>query len=665
MATKILVNLSADHLKSLTVTSRPQLALAEVIWNGLDADANRVTVRFDRNKLETVETIRVSDDGCGINYDHAGDLFGTLGDSWKKSKNRTTGGRGLHGKSGKGRFRAFGLGSTVTWNTTAHRDVAGLFSYRITGSAATLKDFDVSDPIPAVKGARTGTEVSITNLYKEFGSLTVPDAALDATREFACYLANHPGIVIDYDGTILDPRTAQDRAEDLPCEEVTLASGAKTTPMLRVLEWKTKVERSLHLCDTAGVSLHEIKLGTTVRAPGFNFTAYLLSDVFRALDMENQLILEDVHPDVATLVESARKALKSYFRRRESEDLSKSVARWKEEQIYPYEEKPDLSPVEEAERQVFDIVAINVQEYLPDFEESPQSSRRFTFRLLSQALRDNPESLQQIIGDVLGLKKADQDDLAELLKRTPLPAIIHAAKIVANRLDFIAGLENLLFDRDTKQVLLERAQLHNILEQEAWLFHEEFTLAGSELRLEEVLKKHLAILGPRADDPAAVTVGDGKTGRVDLMLQKAVQPRTGEFDYLVIELKRPSQKVNADVLAQIQKYAIAVASDERFQGVKAKWTFIAVSNGLDDYAKRVASQRGQPKGKVFDDAELNITVWAKSWAEVLSDAQSRLRFFREQLAYEANRDSAKDYLRKAHAKFLPVPVSGTASPSSG
>ena len=112
------------------------------------------------------------------------------------------------------------------------------------------------------------------------------------------------------------------------------------------------------------------------------------------------------------------------------------------------------------------------------------------------------------------------------------------------------------------------------------------------------------------------------------MLQKAVQPRTGEFDYLVVELERALTKGQRRRPRADSKYAIAVASDERFQGVKAKWTFIAISNELDDFAKRTANQRGQPKGKVFDDAELNITVWAKCWAEVLSDAQSRLRFSR-------------------------------------
>jgi hypothetical protein len=661
MAKTIPVNLSADHIKSLTVTTRPLAALAEVIWNGLDADADRVTIRFDRNKLETIETVRVADDGNGINYDHAEALFGNLGDSWKKAKNRTTGGRGLHGKNGKGRFRAFGLGTSVIWDTTAHRDGTGLVSYRITGSTAALKAFELGDPSPAKKGAKTGTEVTITNLHKEFGSLTQENAALDATREFACYLANHPGIVIDYDGTILDPKTVQERAEDLPCAEVVLSDGSKTTPTVRVIEWKTKVERTLHLCDDKGVSLHELKLGTTVRAPGFNFTAYLLSDKFRNLDKD--LVLEESHPDVAAIIGSGRKALKGYFRLREAEDLSKSVARWKEEKIYPYEDKADLTPVEQAERQVFDIVAINVQEYLPDFDDSAHSSKRFTFRLLSQALKDNPESLQQIIGEVLGLKKEAQDDLAELLKKTPLPAIIHAAKVVTNRLDFVTGLENLLFDKETKKALLERDQLHKILEQEAWIFDEEFTLAGSEQRLEEVLNKHLAKLGKRTDDDSPVVVGDGKTGRVDLMLHKAVQPRTGEFDYLIIELKRPSQKINSEVLTQIESYAMAVAGDERFQGVKARWKFVAISNELDDYAAGKTEQRDWPKGKVYDNAKLNITVWAMPWGEVLNNARSRLRFFRDQLAYEADRDSAKEYLKRAHAKFLPAPGEDAAKPA--
>jgi hypothetical protein len=68
---------------------------------------------------------------------------------------------------------------------TAYRDGVGLVNYRIAGSVATLKDFELSDPTPVKNGAKPGTEVIIENLHKEFGSLTHSDAPMDVTREFA------------------------------------------------------------------------------------------------------------------------------------------------------------------------------------------------------------------------------------------------------------------------------------------------------------------------------------------------------------------------------------------------------------------------------------------------------------------------------------------------
>jgi hypothetical protein len=135
------------------------------------------------------------------------------------------------------------------------------------------------------------------------------------------------------------------------------------------------------------------------------------------------------------------------------------------------------------------------------------------------------------------------------------------------------------------------------------------------------------------------------------MLQKAIQPRPGEFDYLVVELKRPSQKINVEVLSQIKKYAVAVSEDERFRGVKIRWTFLAISNDLDKFAQLDTNQKNRPIGLAWEHE--NITVWAKTWAEVINDARTKLSFFNQQLAYEADRDSAKKYLQEAHLHFIP------------
>lgn len=649
---KVHVVAKRDHLESL-INATPLAALAELVWNGFDAGSNRVQVFFDLNDIDAIEAIRIRDHGNGILYSEVKNLFGNLGESWKKAKDRQNG-RALHGKNGKGRFKAFALGERVEWQTT-YQDNDKKYSYCISGNAQTLDDFDASDPIVA-DGAQVGTEVIIRNLQHAFYSLQADSSHLSLAKMFAPYLTEYPALTFEYNGVAVDPRCVQSNSQEYQLGDIQLGGGRTASVVVSIIEWKIHTDRVIHLCDKNGIALHELPSGKQIRAPGFNFTVYIKSDHFRELDKTNLLSLSGMHPDVQTIVNIAKNKAKEHFRRRILENQGEIVERWKEERIYPYDDKTTLDPVEFAERQVFDILAVNVQSYLPSFEDADFKSRKFTFRLLAQAIRENPESVQEIIGEVLGLKKEAQDDLAALLKKTTLSSIISSAKIVANRLDFLNGLENLLFDKETKKKLLERDQLHKILENEAWLFHEEFALAGSEQRLEEVLNKHLDKLGKREDDPAPVEVGDGKTGRVDLLLHKVIQPRAGEYDYLVVELKRPLKKIDDEVLTQIKKYAVAVAKDERFHGVPTRWTFVAISNDLDDFAKSEASQRNRPKGMVSDNADLNITVWAKAWADVINDARARLQFVNEQLSYEADRDSSKAYLKKAYAKFIPESI---------
>lgn len=647
---KIHVTAKRDFLESLT-TARPLAAIAELVWNGFDAQSNKIEVHFDINVMGGIESIRVRDTGIGIDCSQVESMFGSLGDSWKKSKGRIDG-RALHGKNGKGRFKAFALGSLIEWKTTCKLNNK-LVAYRITGKSQSLDDFDITDPVEIPSGA-TGTEVVISNIKYDFRSLLNDSTPQELAKIFAAYLTEYPGLTLEYDGNVVDPKSVQRQHNDYHLGDVEIGNGKKTPVALTIIEWSIKTDRVLNLCDANGITLHETQGSLQIHAPGFNFTAYVKSNYLRELDKLNQLALDELNPEVAAIVKAAKSKVREHFRRRILESKSQIIARWKEELIYPYEDKAHLDPVEEAERQVFDILAVNVQSYLPSFDEADNKSKKFTFRLLAQAVRENPDSVQKIIGEVLDLKKEAQDDLAELLEKTPLSSIISSAKIVANRLNFLAGLEILLFDRENKKQLLERDQLHPILEKEAWIFHEEFGLAGSEQRLDEVLKKHLAILGNREDSLDPVETTEGKTGRVDLMLHKVVKPRAKEFDYLIVELKRPSKKVDAEVLTQIKKYALAVAKDERFQQVPAKWTFIAISNELDEFAQSEASQRGRPQGQVFDDEKLNITVWIKPWADVINDARTRLQFFSDQLAYEADRDSAKAYLNKTHEKFIPT-----------
>jgi hypothetical protein len=140
------------------------------------------------------------------------------------------------------------------------------------------------------------------------------------------------------------------------------------------------------------------------------------------------------------------------------------VAEWKQENVYPYEGEA-TTHVEQVERQVFDIVAVNVANHLQDFSVSPPKNKALHLRLLKQAIEKSPEELQLILSEVLNLPKRQQEELAELLRDVSLSSVISSAKIVADRLRFLTGIEAVLFTPESKARLKERSQLHRIIAQ--------------------------------------------------------------------------------------------------------------------------------------------------------------------------------------------------------
>jgi hypothetical protein len=646
---KVSVQVKNDHLERISRVRKPILAVAELIWNGVDADANQVGVEFTHNALGGLERIRVADNGSGLPRPEAESAFGNLGGSEKRHANRSkVKHRLLHGKAGKGRFRAFALGQTVRWHTTFSQNGSRV-EYEITGSRNDIGTFEITDPTPG-KG-RTGTEVIIEDIDKNFPSLRGADAIQEITQLFALYLREYPDVEILYDGTKIDPSAVEELVADYQLDPIETADGKTVTASLTIIEWKIQTERSLFLCDNDGFALAEMPPG--IQAPGFNFTAYLKSEFLRELDEQDALVLEELQPDLAKLLEGSKERLRDHFRRRTAERAVDLVEAWKKDKVYPFEGEPQ-DIIEESERQVFDVLALNLNAYLPHFDEADSKNKRLSLQLLKQALERDPTALQKILQDVLNLPIEKQQELAELLRKTSLTAIINASKIVANRLDFLRGLEVLLFEKESREHLLERSQLHRILADQTWIFGEHFNLTVDDQSLTEVLNKHLSILGRSVETVDQVLREDGTVAIVDLMLSRIVpQPRADEREHLVVELKRPSQNIDPTIATQIESYALAVAADERFKDTKTRWIFWAVSNDISESVRKKAKQKNRPQGILYEDDEGKITVWVKSWGQIIEDCRGRLDFFRKQLEYSADRNSAVEYLRQTHERYLP------------
>ena len=169
----------------------------------------------------------------------------------------------------------------------------------------------------------------------------------------------------------------------------------------------------------------------------------------------------------------------------------------------------------------------------------------------------------RILDQFLGLPRADRERLVLPLARTSLSRVIQASTSVADRLDFIAALEHLVFDPEASQLTRERNHLHKLLTRELWIFGEQFNMTISERSLTAVLNRHLELLGRSREDRQSVTRWNRTVGLVDLLLSAAAAEHERNW-HLVIELKAPKVVAKDADLRQLKSYAKAVVADARF-----------------------------------------------------------------------------------------------------
>lgn len=635
------------------VKAKPTQAVAELIWNGLDADATQIDVRIDRGEL-SMTSIVVRDNGHGIAYQDAPDLFTHLGGSWKKPGACTkTKGRMLHGYEGRGRFKAFSLGRVAEWHVTYRADDGSLRAFDITILEDNISEVRIGDEA-AVSNGQPGVEVAVSELHHEFRSLELENAPQELTEIFALYLEDYRDVQITYESIKIDPATAIASRDSLKLTDIT-DQGVAYPVDLEIIEWRTVTKRALYLCNEQGFPLSQIS--TRFHLGDFQFSAYLKSSFITRLHSDAELDLAEMNPLLLEASEEAQQAVRSYFRDRAAERARSVVEEWKAEKIYPYKGEA-VSPIERAERKVFDIVAVTASDYMPDFQTAPTKNKALHLRLLRSGIERSPEELQIILNEVLGLPKRKQEELAKLLREASLSSIISAAKIVADRLKFLSALELILFDTDMKERLKERSQLHRILADNTWVFGEEFNLSVDDKSLTEVLRKHRKLLGDETVIDRPVKHISKKRGIVDLMLSRAIRRhRASDIEHLVIELKRPNVKIGKAEVTQIEEYAISVAKDERFRKVSGiRWIFWVLSNDIDDYAEYRMDERG------IISAKENIQIGVKTWSQVIEENKARLQFFQEKLEHQVDQGTALRHLQEKYDKFLRGVVDEESAP---
>jgi hypothetical protein len=190
----VTLNVQEDFAEKLT-SGRPAQAIAEMVWNGLDAEATHIAITAEEGKLG-LEAVIIEDDGHGISPSEAPTLFENLGGSWKKAANLSKNGRRhLHGKEGRGRLRALALGRVAEWSVTGTNELDALKTFKITIIRDNVRNARISPVEDAPKGSRTGVRVRVSELDRDW-RLSADGVAQELAEIYALYLTEYRNVSI-------------------------------------------------------------------------------------------------------------------------------------------------------------------------------------------------------------------------------------------------------------------------------------------------------------------------------------------------------------------------------------------------------------------------------------------------------------------------------------
>jgi hypothetical protein len=637
-----------DHIEAMTKSSGTN-ALVELIWNSLDADATEVRVSFVKSNLEGYEEIIISDNGHGLTHAKAKLVFAKLGGSDKKISRTSPNGREYHGKEGRGRYKSLALGDDVEF-ISVYRDGSAVRSFNVRINRNQLRRTELNDPmLVSGNSAQPGYRVVIHDVNHERAEEALrAENRRELEEKFAAYWITYQNFQVFFNGTPLAFASLIKHQEEKVLEVEKDGEIVKFTA--KVVQWNIDTKKRAYLCNRKGIPFAETNIGLR---PGVPVSLFLQSDFIEQQHRDGTLEFHESNVTIQEALKQARSFTRDYVRRRMHESSKTFIEELKRSGLYPYKGKAE-GFVEQTKRQVFDIVALQINEYLPSFASQDDASKRLTLGLVSQALDHDAKNLQKVLTEFIGLPENKRQELSDILETTSLSSIIDTMTVIRNRLNFLNGLEQIIYDTDLSKHVLERKHLHKIVVNETWIFGDEYTYGVDDVTLQNVLKAYLKDCLGRTDLEEVVDEGDNtELQRIpDVCLWHQYSMGTEWKENLVIELKRPTVNAGMKEKGQIESYASRVSRDNRFPKDQTRWRFILVTKDIDDEVKPLLKQRHRAAGHVSDGD--NFDVYILDWGQIITTAKTKLEFIKKKLNMNLEGNEAGlDYLRTRYKEYLP------------
>ena len=225
--------------------------------------------------------------------------------------------------------------------------------------------------------------------------------------------------------------------------------------------------------------------------------------------------------------------------------------------------------------------------------------------------------------------------MAATLRATTLSRINSAISLVKNRLLVIEGLKQLVYELE--KFTNERDHIQTIIEENYWLFGEQYNLVTADKPFTASLLEYTYVLDGLAEQ-GSFTAEDGRR-RPDIFLSRGqALPKYSYSTFLeeniIVELKRPSVVISKEQFRQIEDYRDIILKESKFQSQRRKWTFIVVGKEVDDFIKGQYKSFADKHRPLLVQYQENFEIYAMTWDDVFLTFEHREDFILEKLNFD-------------------------------
>ncbi|HEI6830913.1 ATP-binding protein [Yersinia enterocolitica] len=609
-------------IKSQLERLTQEKAICEYIWNAFDAAATEVAITVIPNGMSGLSLIEISDNGVGIVYEEIDETFGQFLDSKKKIERSPI----TRGQKGKGRFSFCKFSDKAQWTSWCDGKE---FTVEIVSTH--LNEYEHTEPVGVMKkGSGVTVKFSPVLISEEkfFG-----DVVKYIQNDTSWLLVAKPNFKLIVNGQSINPMYYSSQNEEISFGD------AKFRVKTVIWSQRPVFEQSyIYYLNSNGEVVH--KEFSDMNNKGFDCSAYVYSDWFDSFSLKDDLISgfgnNSESEEFKFVSHHTKSKLREEYRLYKNNAADQLIQQYLTEGVFP-EYKGDNRMINEFKRnQLIDTIKV-IYEAEPKLFSSTlnKKQKKILIKLLDRIIETNNLSdLFDILDGIVSLSDNEVNKLSSVIRRSSLSNITRTLSFINDRLDVIDYFKRVIYEN--KKQSYEVKHVQKIIENNLWLFGEQYSLIASEEdRFDKALRKYLEKTKGFNNfhfDKYSVEHPD-KNKEMDIFAaQKTKRYSECNEEYyhcIVIELKKPSIKLGDKELEQIKTYKNIISATDEFIDEKTLWDFILVGNDISDSKITAANLRSDLEtNRIHGDFGLvqktgNMRIYVRTWKQILNEFELR------------------------------------------